>query len=172
MEYLVCAENPDPTGFLWVLKAFSGMKQKVSTQMKLLFTRIPSGPEEKWRHTLESFHFGPEVILAKGAQPEAAWIAAAYAMILPPGNPAQPLVLAEAMACGVPALVSGSGTTPQQSGAEVLRADTPEEAAVQLTVLYKDEKLRAAMSRHALELAAARTWDGTVERIWECLEEV
>ncbi len=169
MEYLVCPENLDLSGFLWVLKSFSGMKQKVSTRMKLLFTRIPSGPEKKWRPTLDTFHFRTEVLLAPGSLPEATWIAAAYAMILPSGNPAIPLALAEAMACGVPALVPDGWTKGDPDDGALLRAGSIEEASACLTTLYLDEKLRTRMSRIALDRSASRGWKGAGERLWECL---
>ena len=91
--------------------------------------------------------------------------ATAYA--LPSTAEAFPIALLEAMACGVPTVVStGLGLEQIVQGA-ALMADSrlPQEWALQLETLVTNDDLRRDMGKRAHELAAQYDWNIVAERL-------
>lgn len=80
----------------------------------------------------------------------------------------------EAMACGVPVLVSGEASLPEVTGdcGVIVDAYSPENIADGLMKLASDEKLRADLSVRGLERAKTFTWDTSAEMLYNVYKEL
>jgi len=89
-------------------------------------------------------------------------------LVLPSFADAFPLVVAEAMACGLPVIISqNTGTTDVVSdGAEgfIVPIGAPAAIAECLNRLHADSQLRAEMGRAAQQRARKMTWESYGER--------
>jgi glycosyltransferase involved in cell wall biosynthesis len=81
---------------------------------------------------------------------------------------------AEALACGVPALVSTDGALAEVVGEAALKVDarSVREIADGLHRLLTDEELRARLSKRGPEQAARFTWDEAARKVLEVYERV
>jgi glycosyltransferase involved in cell wall biosynthesis len=90
-------------------------------------------------------------------------LAAAAALLQPSRYEGFALPLLEAMAVGLPGVVSDSSCLPEVSGGiwPIAGPDDPEAFAAGMDAMALDEEARAAAIRAGLERAAAFTWDRT-----------
>jgi glycosyltransferase involved in cell wall biosynthesis len=144
--------------------------------MALLKRRIPDvelvlageGPERaKLAELSRTLHLDAKFpgILARDGIIELLQNATVYA--LPSTTEAFPIALLEAMACGVPSVVStGLGLEQIVHGAALI-ADyrLPQEWALQLETLLTNDDLRRDMSRRARELVAQYDWNIVAEKL-------
>jgi glycosyltransferase involved in cell wall biosynthesis len=79
------------------------------------------------------------------------------------------LTALEAMACGIPCLVSQAGGIPEAVGEAALQVDPTDEAAIEagLARLLSDEALRATLRKKGLRRAGEFPWEKTAEGLWE-----
>ncbi len=79
------------------------------------------------------------------------------------------LTALEAMACGIPCLVSQAGGIPEAVGEAALQVDPTDEAAIEagLARLLSDEALRATLRRRGLRRAGGFSWEKTADELWE-----
>jgi glycosyltransferase involved in cell wall biosynthesis len=80
----------------------------------------------------------------------------------------------EAMACGVPVLVSGEASLPEVTGdcAVIVDAYSPENIAEGMSRLYTDSQLRDELSRRGLERAKGFSWDNSAEILYNVYREL
>lgn len=80
----------------------------------------------------------------------------------------------EAMACGVPALVSDAASLPEVTGdcAVICDAYSEESIADGLEKLYSDGDLRADISRRGFERAQGFTWERSAEMLYDVYKEL
>ncbi|MBR4023586.1 MAG: glycosyltransferase family 4 protein [Ruminococcus sp.] len=80
----------------------------------------------------------------------------------------------EAMACGVPVLVSGEASLPEVTGdcAVIVDAYSPENIAEGMNRLYTDSQLRDELSRRGLERAKGFSWDNSAEILYNVYREL
>jgi glycosyltransferase involved in cell wall biosynthesis len=93
-------------------------------------------------------------------------MAGALALVHPARAEGFGLTPLEAMACGVPCVISDGGALPEVSGeaAMVVDALSPPAWAEAITDLVDDGALRARLVRKGREVAARRRWSETVSR--------
>ncbi len=84
------------------------------------------------------------------------------------------LPAAEAMAAGIPAVISGHGSLPETAGgaARIVDPAKPEEAAAALRQVLTDVKLRVELIDKGKRRAAQLTWEKTASRTLEVYREV
>ncbi|MBO5382759.1 MAG: glycosyltransferase family 4 protein, partial [Ruminococcus sp.] len=80
----------------------------------------------------------------------------------------------EAMACGVPVLVSGEASLPEVTGdcAVIVDAYSPENIAEGMNKLYSDSNLREELSKRGLERAQSFSWDNSAEILYNVYREL
>lgn len=80
----------------------------------------------------------------------------------------------EAMACGVPVLTTAEASLPEVTGdcAVICDAYSPKSIAEGLYRLYKDEKLRAELSRRGIERAKSFTWERSAKALYKIYKEL
>lgn len=84
------------------------------------------------------------------------------------------LPLLEAMACGVPAITSGTSSLPEVAGDAALKVDpyNIKELADSITRLLSDAELRVELSKKGLERAKIFSWDKTAMETMEVYRKV
>ncbi len=77
----------------------------------------------------------------------------------------------EALQCQVPAIISNTSSMPEVGGAAALLAnpEDPEDIAVQMEKLYKDEALREQLIKAAPEQVSKFGWDKTAAVLWDSM---
>jgi glycosyltransferase involved in cell wall biosynthesis len=91
----------------------------------------------------------------------------ASVFVIPSIQDGQPMAAFEAMACGVPVIISDNVGTPIQDGQEgfVVPIRDPESIAERLIYLYENESERHAMGQKAQTFAQQFTWDAYQRRL-------
>ena len=97
--------------------------------------------------------------------------AAAYAMVFPSLFEGFGIPIVEAMACGVPVLVSDRASMPEVAGEAALlfNPESPEDIAAKMMQVYKDESLRNKLAKTALERSKLFSWDSSADNLWNSL---
>ncbi len=86
-----------------------------------------------------------------------------------------PLVVLEAMACGLPVIVTANGPADiVRDGVDgfVIPARDPDAIAARLETLYRDPALRAQMGRNASRRAAEFGWPAYTDKVKACLADL
>jgi len=97
--------------------------------------------------------------------------ASAYALVFPSLFEGFGIPIVEAMACGVPVLVSQTSSMPEVGGdaALLFNPESPEDIAASMMQIYKDEHLRSKMVKAAHLRSQLFSWDISAEKLWESL---
>jgi glycosyltransferase involved in cell wall biosynthesis len=105
-----------------------------------------------------------------------AWYRKAAVFCLPSIQEGMAMVVLEAMACGIPAIVSTntgcSGVVREGKDGYVIPTRDPETLAERILKLYKDPPLRMLMGMNARERALAFTWDTYGDRVAQCYRNI
>jgi glycosyltransferase involved in cell wall biosynthesis len=80
---------------------------------------------------------------------------------------------AEAMRCGVPAILSGRTSLPEIGGDAALYADpgNPDDISGAMIKVAGDEELRSSMSKSGYEQSLKFSWDNTARSVWNSVEK-
>jgi glycosyltransferase involved in cell wall biosynthesis len=174
-EYLVCTKSLNSPELLQLLKAFSLLKRKNRTTMKLLLTAPLEEDDPFMQKTLDSFYFSNDVVLPGVLSGESfsRILAASYAMIWPGKACRHSLPLKAAMASGVPSIVPAEGAFQEIAAGAALypAARSPEAMAEKMELLYKDEHLRDRLVTAALVQASTFSLSASCEKLRSCLKE-
>jgi glycosyltransferase involved in cell wall biosynthesis len=120
---------------------------------------VGSGPLVEW---VQSRLPGAEYLgVIRGRAELARVFASADILVMPSETETFGQVIAEAAACGLPAVVSGVGAACENvdDGASGIVAHSPAQFAAALDRLAGDPELRQSMGEHALRLGARMAWD-------------
>lgn len=149
--------------------AYRTLKEKHPSAALLM---VGEGPEQAW---YESNGYD-DVVFTGPLYGEQLWQAYASADIFafPSQAEAGPMVIPEALASGLPAIVPSSGGAPDcvENGVSGFVVDDMAEFAERLDELLSDPGLRRSMSQQARSSAEARTWERTLEPIVKLFGEV
>ena len=131
---------------------------------------------EPTRERIEQLGLGPHVRFLEdvaGADLPALYGGAA-AFVLASHHEGFGLPALEAMACGVPSVVSNRGSLPEVAGGAAVEVDPdrPEEIAAAISRILTDAALRADLSRRGRERAATFSWPRTARATLDVYDRV
>jgi glycosyltransferase involved in cell wall biosynthesis len=100
-------------------------------------------------------------------------MASAWALVYPSLWEGFGIPVLEAMQSGVPVICSGNSSLPEVASDAGLYFDPlqPEDMGRQLSLVYRDEALRARMAARGLEIARGYSWDSSARRLLAILRE-
>ncbi len=174
-EYFIYPGEVNPSkNLLNLLRAFSAFKKRQKSSMRLIIVSGGSIHDEKFEEGLRLFKFKKEVrVLTNVTQDEIVKVvAAAYAMVCPSFFENFGASLLNAMKSEVPIITSSAGAIPEICGDAALYAD-PEnfkEIAVQMMLLFKDEKLRKDLIVKGKSRQKDFSWDTTAGLVWNVIQ--
>jgi glycosyltransferase involved in cell wall biosynthesis len=98
-------------------------------------------------------------------------IGAAYALVFASLFEGFGIPILEALQCNVPAIVSNTSSMPEVAGDAALLVDPtdPEDIALKMHQLYKDEALRARLIQNAPAQVAKFNWQSSADKLWDCM---
>jgi glycosyltransferase involved in cell wall biosynthesis len=150
VEYFVAVGSIHPKNNLMpLLKAFSALKRRLHSNMKLLLvgSETPAGAEITG--SLPSYKYRNDVILIPDADQAtlAKVVAGAYAMLYPARFEGVAMPVYAAMQCEVPVIALEGAAAREAGGEGVLYVDPEnlEDLADKMCLLYKDEELRSRL---------------------------
>ncbi len=133
---------------------------------------------DPFRHLAQSLGVERQVYFL-GAQPEVEkYYAASDVFVFPTLHEAFGLVVIEAMASGLPIVVSGTAGAAEdiiEDGKTSLllsNPQNPEELAAKIQILREDESLRKALGSAARKRVESYTWEASAERVLEVYEQI
>ena len=120
----------------------------------------------KYRDEVVLLDYMPEADLAKVT-------AAAYALIYPSLFEGFGVPIIEAMQCGVPVACSNTSSMPEVAGDAALffNPNDANDIALQMMVLYKDEKLRSQLIQKGYVQANKFSWNDSAQKLWQIIEQ-
>ncbi len=173
-EYFVFAGALHPRkNVLNLLKAFVLFKRKQRSNMKLVIAgrlawkyseveemrhAMPFKEDVKWIGYMEVFELSKV-------------IGAAYTMVYPSLFEGFGIPILEALQCNVPAVVSHTSSMPEVAGDAGLLVDPhdPEDIALKMEMLYKDEVLRRRLIEAAKHQVLKFNWDNSAAILWQSM---
>ncbi len=98
-------------------------------------------------------------------------IGGAYALVYASLFEGFGIPILEALQCDVPAIVSNTSSMPEVAGDAALLVDPsdPEDIAVKMHMLYKDEALRKKLVDKARIQVKKFNWDKSAANLWNCM---
>ena len=150
VEYFVAVGSIHPKNNLMpLLKAFSALKRRLHSNMKLLLVGSETAAGAEITASLPSYKYRNDVVLIPDADQAslAGIVAGAYALVYPARFAGVATPVYAAMQCEVP-VIALEGTAAREAGGDaVLYADPEnlEDLADKMCLLYKDEELRSRL---------------------------
>lgn len=156
-----------------LLKAFSIFKRRQKSDMKLVLAGRMAWKNDEFNKLLSTYKYRNDVVLT-GYIAEEKLIrltSAAYALVYPSLFEGFGVPVLEAMKSKVPALTSANSSMSEIGERAALYFDPrdPEDIAEKLILIYKDEKLRAAMMLAGEIVAQQFSWKRTAGLLWESI---
>lgn len=171
MEYFIVLGSIDPANnVIPLLKAFSMLKKRLRSNIKLVLAGQLTGPGEEIAESLQTYKFREDVIWLQQVEDEtlARLVAAAYALVHTAGADGLAVPIYAALRCDVPVVALYAGAAPEAGGDAALNA-VPEDItdlSEKMGALYKDELLRGRLLAHITRVpgweAAARALGNTI----------
>ncbi|AWO01225.1 hypothetical protein DLD77_05735 [Chitinophaga alhagiae] len=171
MEYFIALGSLDPSNnIIPLLKAFSMLKKRLLSSIKLVLAGQLTGPGEDIAEALKTYKFKDDVIWLKNADDEtlARLVAAAYALVHTAGADGLAVPVYAALRCDVPVVTLYAGAAPEAGGDAALNAlpNDISDLSEKMGALYKDELLRGRLLAHITRVPdweqAARTLGNTI----------
>ncbi len=156
-----------------LLKAFVLFKRRQKSKIKLVIVGRMAWQYKEIEEAQKKMPYKEDVVWTGYLNIEelARVTGAAYAMIFPSLFEGFGIPILEAMACGVPVLISDSSSMPEVGGTAALLFDPgqPEDIAAKMMQVYKDEHLRNKLIKVALERSREFSWDISARQLWDSL---
>ncbi|MEZ5047384.1 MAG: glycosyltransferase family 1 protein [Chitinophagaceae bacterium] len=173
-EYFVFAGAMHPRkNIVTLLKAFAKFKHKNFTNMKLLLIGRFAWHSEDIKLAIETHPFKEDVVHLSYMNVEelSNVIGAAYALTFVSLFEGFGIPILEAMKCEVPAILSTSSSLPEVGGNACLYANATnsQEIADKMTLLYKDEALRAKLIQEGKTQMQKFDWEISATRCYDAL---
>ncbi len=98
-------------------------------------------------------------------------VGAAYALVYPSFFEGFGIPIVEAMACGVPSIVSNTSSMPEVAGTAALicNPNDPKDIAEQMGLMYKNESLHQQLSNNCKTEIQRFDWDRSAAQVWEII---
>jgi glycosyltransferase involved in cell wall biosynthesis len=161
MEYYisVCSIHPD-NNIRPLLKAFSMLKKRLRTSMKLVLAGRLTHEGEEIAESLQTYKFRDDVIWMENPEETelARLIAGAYGLVHTVGADGLAVPIYMALRCQVPAIALYAGASAEAGGDAALNAvpDDITDLSEKMGALYKDEMLRSRLLSH---ITRTESWD-------------
>lgn len=175
-EYFVCLGPINPgSNLINLLRAFSAFKKRQKSGMELLIVSESKIVYKEFVSALRTFKFRDDVrvledlIIGEHSKIVAsAWGAVHIPLVDNFGSS-----LFNAMKCEVPIVTSPTGSMPEIAGDAALFANPLnfKEIAVQMMLLFKDEKLRRNLIEKGKKHLENYNWDYTADNIWKGIQK-
>ncbi len=157
-----------------LLKAFSVLKKRQGTGMKLVLAGRLAWKYGSFMEDLKSYKYRNDVVMTGylGEEELVKVTGAAYAMVYPSVFEGFGLPVPEAMRCGVPVITSAGTAMQEIAGDAALYADPADHKSIaeQMMRLYKDENLRKQLAEKGIQRAELFSWDQAAEQLWACIQ--
>lgn len=161
MEYFMAVGSIHPdNNIIPLLKAFSLLKKRLRTNMKLVLTGRLTAAGEEIAEAMQTYKFRDDVVWLQ--KPDEAILArltaGAYAVVFTAGADGLPVPLYAALRSQVPAVVIHAGAAPEAGGDAALNAVAGDitDLSEKMAALYKDEMLRSRLLAHIPHIPS---WD-------------
>ncbi|MEP7236688.1 MAG: glycosyltransferase family 1 protein [Ferruginibacter sp.] len=168
--FLFSGDIDQRSNLINLLKAFSFFKKRQKSNMLLL---IAGNADEGFKKELKNYKFREEVKLLENLQtPELAKItAAAYALVYPVLYADLALPPLQAMQCGVPVVVSNTGSLPSICGEAALYVNPgdSQNIAENMMLVFKDEDKAKAMIQAGKAMLQQYQWDKSTDLLMQCI---
>ena len=158
---------------LTLLKAFSVLKKKQKSNIRLILAGRMAWKNESFIEALKTYKYRDDVLVT-GYLPEQELVnltGSAYALVYPSLWEGFGVPVLEAMRCEVPVITSRNSAMQEIAGDAALYADPDSfhDLAEQMMLLYKDERIREELIQKGRSVEASFTWDRTANLLWETL---
>ena len=166
VEYFIAVGSLHPrNNIMPLLKAFSALKRRLHSNMKLVLAGSATAAGEEITASLPSYKYRNDIVLLQDADQQtlARAIGGAYAMIYTSRFAGVAMPVYAALQCQVPVIALESAVAREAGGEAVLYADPEnlEDLANKMCLIYKDEELRSRLLGKIIPPAAA----GNVEML-------
>ena len=173
-EYFVYAGALHPRkNIVNLLKAFVRFKKRQRSNMKLVMVGRLAWNFKEIVEAKENMPFKEDVkwVGYLDVNELARVMGGAYALTYVSLFEGFGIPILEALQCQVPAIISNTSSMPEVGGAAALLAnpEDPEDIAVQMEKLYKDEALREQLIKAAPEQVSKFGWDKTAAVLWDSM---
>jgi len=152
-----------------LLKAFSVLKRRLHSNMKLVLAGSPTPAGREIADSLRTYRFRQDVLWLQ--QPDQAALAqltaAAYALVYTTRLAGAALPVYAALQCEVP-VIALDGPAAREAGKDALLYTDPqrlEDLADKLCLLYKDEQLRARLLQQMAALPRTAGWNVCADQL-------
>ncbi|WP_212000413.1 glycosyltransferase family 1 protein [Chitinophaga sp. HK235] len=164
VEYFLVTGSIHPrNNIMPVFKAFSALKKRQRTNLKLVLAGNLTAAGAEIAQALESFKFRHDVVwLQDLTMAQLAEVTgAAYALVYPARFDGLPLPIYMAQQCKVPVIALESEAAREAAGDTALYTDPAnvDDLAEKMSLLYKDEQLRSRLLAKEPPVAPATGWD-------------
>lgn len=161
MEYYISVASIHPDNNIRpLLKAFSMLKKRLRTSMKLVLAGRLTHAGEEIAESLQTYKFRDDVIWVEDPEETelARLIAGAYGLVHTVSADGLAVPIYMALRCQVPAVTLYAGASPEAGGDASLNAvpDDITDLSEKLGALYKDEMLRSKLLSH---ITRTESWD-------------
>ena len=158
-----------------LIRAFSGLRRRESLPHRLVLVGAKGWMYESLFRLVRELGVEEAVDFAGYVRPEdlPLWYNAADLLALPSAYEGFGLPLIEAMACGLPAVVSAGGALEEVGGSACLTVESGSAEALQAAMarILGDPELRASLREAGLERAKGFTWVSTAKQTANVYEE-
>lgn len=173
-EYFVFAGALHPRkNIVNLLKAFIAFKKRQRTNMKLVIVGRLAWKYEEVEEMKLTMPYKDEVkwVGYMNVDELSRVIGSAYALVFASLFEGFGIPILEALQCNVPAIVSNTSSMPEVAGEAALLVDPtdPEDIALKMHQLYKDEALRARLIQNAPAQVARFNWQSSADKLWDCM---
>jgi glycosyltransferase involved in cell wall biosynthesis len=161
----------------WKSKGLDTLLQALSLCAELPFILLVVGSDttRAYEEAIRSSQVESKIRFLRPAPDVMQFYAAADAYIGPSLEDAYGLPVLEAMACGLPVIVSARAGASEivrhrQNGLVLSNPEDSHELEILLRLLYTDPLLRKTLAQEAAKTAAAETWDRNAAATWNFLK--
>ena len=177
-RYILCVSNLYPhKNYDTVVKVLAKLRETTGESHKLVFVGEKSYAKPEFFQLIEDLQIGDDIIFTNFVKHEdLVYIYNGASMLLYPpiigsfGNP--PL---EAMACGIPVIISQRGALPEVTGGAAYELPNPTDVDEMLAAVQRvlhDEQLRNELRQKGFQRIKHFSWEASAARIFEVYRKV